>query len=747
MVNGTQGIPLARRLLARPTARQLAGLGAVLLCCLCLFFWAGHTFLPDATQLYRREIVNDDYLDADGALVLTQPLAAGGEVRQSLFAQGRLYGLRLCVATFGRVPHGTLHLRLLDAQGVQVAACDTDMTTLLDNTFHLFLFDDMVDAEDGAAYTLVITASPETPQDTLAFYRSSGPAQSFVAEGADAPHYPLDDFTLLQNGQAVNSTLALQYITHYAGGFIVGAYAFFAALLTVFLLALFWLVFVAKTPIHRLFVVCALGLGFVFLFLIPPRTAPDEYTHISNVYRITNQFFGMQHSSGGWLFMRPGDAMKLDNYDFGATDIFAWQQMAEGLFAKMPAGEMTEQLAQYGSFWPPLYAAPTAGVLLARLLGLGQVPLLLLGRLANLLFYTIVVSRAIKRMPLARPMLFTVGLLPMCLQLAASFSYDCYVIAVGLYFTALCLDYALGSRKLGPKQIAGLVVLAVLLAPAKTVYVLLVLLVLFIPAANFSGQKAARTAKLVVLAAAVAIWLPYNAGWVQNAAGADFAAPPGASAPLVVEPAAAAPGPAEGLHLTTDGAEENTLLLTPAAQPDETPPELLPNGDAAQMFTFGYILRHIPQTLKLLANTFWTQGPLWLQGLIGGRLGEVIAIHLEVNWLFVIGLLGILLCNTLPTAANTLLLAPRRRWASLGIALGVAALFVLACLTWTPINYTTIFGIQGRYLLPVLPLLLLALRGGNLRFGKPPWRALAFAQAVLVVLCQLDAFILILQRG
>ena len=30
------------------------------------------------------------------------------------------------------------------------------------------------------------------------------------------------------------------------------------------------------------------------------------------------------------------------------------------------------------------------------------------------------------------------------------------------------------------------------------------------------------------------------------------------------------------------------------------------------------------------------------------------------------------------------------------------------CLLWTPIRYETLYGLQGRYFLPILPLLLLA---------------------------------------
>ena len=41
-------------------------------------------------------------------------------------------------------------------------------------------------------------------------------------------------------------------------------------------------------------------------------------------------------------------------------------------------------------------------------------------------------------------------------------------------------------------------------------------------------------------------------------------------------------------------------------------------------------------------------------------------------------------------------------------ALGCAALAVAGCIVWTPVRYETIYGFQGRYLLPALPLALLA---------------------------------------
>ena len=70
------------------------------------------------------------------------------------------------------------------------------------------------------------------------------------------------------------------------------------------------------------------------------------------------------------------------------------------------------------------------------------------------------------------------------------------------------------------------------------------------------------------------------------------------------------------------------------------------------------------------------------------------------------------------------------------------ALSFVTALNWTPINYTTIFGLQGRYWLPVLPLVL-ALVHHNRTFAvqKPAGR-----KAVFAMLC-LTSFVILQGAG
>ena len=128
-------------------------------------------------------------------------------------------------------------------------------------------------------------------------------------------------------------------------------------------------------------------------------------------------------------------------------------------------------------------------------------------------------------------------------------------------------------------------------------------------------------------------------------------------------------------------------------------------------------------------------------------MGEIITINIEINWLLVIGLLLTLIAGSFTTADDRFVLSKRTRFFILSIGCISALFSVFACMTWTPINYDTVFGIQGRYFLPVLPLFMFALRGRNLVFSKQsPSGILVMSSAVISALAALQAFLIVIQR-
>ncbi len=154
---------------------------------------------------------------------------------------------------------------------------------------------------------------------------------------------------------------------------------------------------------------------------------------------------------------------------------------------------------------------------------------------------------------------------------------------------------------------------------------------------------------------------------------------------------------------------------------------------------------YLPQPAQhgqLLLRSFSAQGAQWVQGVLGTALGEPIVYTVDASWVLGVGFILALLAAALPQAGETVPLAAAPKRAFGVLFSGVIALSFVTALNWTPINYTTIFGLQGRYWLPVLPLVL-ALVHHNRTFAvqKPAER-----KAVFAMLC-LTSFVILQGAG
>ncbi len=97
-------------------------------------------------------------------------------------------------------------------------------------------------------------------------------------------------------------------------------------------------------------------------------------------------------------------------------------------------------------------------------------------------------------------------------------------------------------------------------------------------------------------------------------------------------------------------------------------------------------------------------------------------------------LTGLVLLAALFASRTPTPLDARRRIAAVGLVCGaVATIFVLQYLSWTPIGSRTIEGVQGRYFLPLVPFLGLALPRGRLRMSSWALAALCFYPALSIV--------------
>ncbi|MEI3264262.1 MAG: DUF2142 domain-containing protein [Gemmiger sp.] len=704
------------RVLCSLLAAALAAWCTVLLC-----RWVGYDLQERLGDTPSYEIINDDYsqiidIPAEG-LTQAMPLKAGQP----------FYGVRFKFSTHGQLyKSGMTMVEAYNEAGEQILFAAGNFLNIWDDTFTEFTCNEAYIPDHDE--TLTIRLYNESAWD--------GPLGVWASEG-EVSGMPLS----VTDGDTLNATMAMQRVSDFTGSW---PAALAARLQKPLAAAVFISVLLAMlhAPLYLFVPAVGLALGVTFTYVTPALVAPDEYTHLAAAYELASTWSGQTAADeDGNLLLRECDAAHFGTKT-GDIGVLAYKNEAIAETSEPGSPDVltthSEVKAGQGS---GSYLAQALGIRLARAQGKNFYTMLLYGRLANLILYLLLAALAVWLAPTSLRGLFAcVALLPMPLQLAASLSPDAAVLGLVFSFTALCLRLR-GEKAVWWQKIL-LIVLGGLTAPGKAIYLPVILLCLLIPAENltydgnptvkFLGEElpggcCIHAATLVL---AFCFWLAANLNAVAYAArdmNTTVLVTAAAAAAVLLVLALAAylklhkrpkvffwckvafaavlvVGAVGGVYAVSHmggGLDPDQLTMT------------YPNGDSIWTFSFGYICRNIPATVKLLLRTLPEQGALWLQGLLGTTLGEPIVYRIDVSWLLGVGLLLAVLAAALPRQDEPALLGRRSKAGMAGICLCVVLAVLAAALNWTPINYQTLFGLQGRYLLPILPLALLLVKSSK----------------------------------
>ncbi|WP_419509294.1 DUF2142 domain-containing protein [Candidatus Allofournierella excrementavium] len=676
-------------------------------------------------------------------------------------------------------PEGELELILTDsATGEELARSTGDMRYIYNgwDAYYTTLGLDRFVENPGEAVEYTLTLIPHyTGEGRLCVGYEEGGMPAGVS--------------LTVDGEEVDGTVAMLGTQARVGGFLTKFYWVFALGCIAAAGLLYWLYCRRTVPLHRMVFCAVLVLGFAFNVLLPPYAAPDEKYHINQSFTLASTLYDphlpVAKSHIRDTIRRPSDQDALIQVD--ETTVFTWQHIAKVI--GRPNTDPTFATHTFDEYQVDssytLYWISGFGVLIGYWLHLGFAATLYLGRLANLVFFAFLAAWAVKRTPVVKPAFAVAALLPMTLHLAASYSRDSNLLALCFFFSALLLDLAFGPREhIGWKQLVLPVVLAVLIVPSKVVYLPLAGLILLIPAVRLG--RFARWIKGGFLAlCAVAFLLNSGAagalvGFTQTsgtaAAGAaslmaqeqaaqEPAAPESdvqsavqASSGEAAQSAAQTSGGAESASQAADPAEEGAAAepsaSSSAAQPasetaGSTSEPAAANSFSTQedltCFTLPYILSHPLETAELCIRSVVEEGDHYLSTLVGGTLGYFgLDKPLDLAWGWIILLYGLLALAWLcPEEGGAM--PPAARWGTLFIALCCCGLAVLGCISWTPTYYETIYGFQGRYFLPVLPLLLLV-RPKALCLAGDCRRGTVLAAALVDIGVLLNVFLAVVAR-
>lgn len=234
-----------------------------------------------------------------------------------------------------------------------------------------------------------------------------------------------------------------------------------------------WLLKEGEKKLWVIYAPLVLILGIFYLFVLPPLSAPDEISHYISAYQLSNRLMGKQATyQDGHVLIRAQDLFLEDvqgDYEFKdkigtlekpldkenkekesvvlsrVLDEGAYRLIHQvGLSGRADTKDLPEDALALSQF-PPVITTPIAyfpqalGISLARIGNMNSLGLAYMGRFLNLLFFVFITTLTIKILPVYKEIYFGVNLLPMVLHLAASFSYDAYILSLWGLYIAICL--------------------------------------------------------------------------------------------------------------------------------------------------------------------------------------------------------------------------------------------------------------------------------------------------------------------
>lgn len=438
------------------------------------------------------------------------------------------------------------------------------------------------------------------------------------------------------------------------------------------------LTFSAGSP-QNVFLLIGLIFGLIFICLIPPLLAPDEWTHFQRAYYTSegnmraelhfNPKLG-RNLTGGMLPRRFEIFQKMVTLDvpYNETNIRllpmlvkynADKYLAQRKFHKenilsffdQPPDADNERIFSSifpttAMYSPHLYFPQAAGIALGRQMGLPIIALMYIGRAFNLFVWFCLIYLAIRTTPAGKWLFMLLSLTPSSLFQASSLSADALTNGLSLLLVACFLRYAYDEGG-GKARLTGIFLLVLLVAVSK-MYFQFIFLYLLIPVERIGNRKkywAGFVFLGTLTAIAVLLWHSY----------------------------------AKDLNV------QLAVYLSPVDQ-------------------LRHVLQYPGRYITAIWNTVARDGAFLISSFIG-KLGHYD--HYLPDWLVVVHVL-VLFFVASTDSSERLFISFRDKIILCAVFL-LSSLWVFTSqyLVWTKVGADFIEGVQGRYFIPFMPLFFL----------------------------------------
>jgi len=408
---------------------------------------------------------------------------------------------------------------------------------------------------------------------------------------------------------------------------------------------------------HNAFFAIGLIYGCIFLLATPAFQVPDEYEHFYRAIYVSEGHIvpeKLGDRAGVYVpesIQKTSAIMKDKWYSYVHDKDNKTLDLTDMYYIPYKSKYMVfEDISRIAvvTYSPVPYIISGLAISIGKIFNISPLLLMYLGRLANLLSWILLTYYAIKITPVHKWVFFVISFIPLTLFEAASLSADSFMMGISLLTIAIFFKYAFDAhkKKINLKDIYILFIVLMLLALSKQIYLFLIFLLFLIPSKKFESRKKMFTVTLFLFLSILAITGTWS-------------------------------------FIVKD-------LYIPIV------PQISIMG---QIF---YILANPFRFLFVMLNTFLQTGLSYQILFVGNFLLDM---PLPLWWigLYLIPIIPISLVDNCKIQITL-----KQKMISLIIFILV---FILVCafvyISWTPVGQNTIDGIQGRYFIPIFPLLLI----------------------------------------
>lgn len=402
--------------------------------------------------------------------------------------------------------------------------------------------------------------------------------------------------------------------------------------------------------VENIFLLIAPIVCIFFLITMPTFKNHDEYYHWLKAYEVSMGHLMTPIQDGVQGSLMPGGVSEIFPTDWLNM---TYKDVKENLQIQLNEenpGVLNPETASVYSFVQ--YIPQAIGIFIARHITLSAILVTYGGRLINMITSILLIYFAIKIMPFGKKLLLVPAMIPIAIEGFSSLSPDALTISISFLYIAYIMYLAFGKKKIiALKEKIILLIMSIIIALCKIVYIPLVGLILIIPKEKFKNKN--NKSKIINFIVIAGIAVIINLTWLAISS--------------------------RYLATFREGDSKVQVILA---------------------------LKNPLQYIQMLMYTVNINANKYLLSLFGAELGwgELVQLQSLIPYIILaIYVFVAMIDEDIKNKFKTYQIV----WIALVCLAIIGLIFTSLYVQWTTVGSTSILGVQGRYFLPILPLIML----------------------------------------